>query len=75
MSDRSTIADDRRRIDVSLSIITATHAIERQRLDGENLRQFRARALAILDRLEDRARAYPDLAQRLAALRRDLASG
>ena len=63
---------DRRRIELQLRAILLTYRVEHRRRDSSTMREFRERARALLDGLEEAVLPYPDLKAAVDDARREL---
>jgi hypothetical protein len=63
---------DRRRVELQLRAILLTYRVEHRRRDSSTMREFRERAHALLDGLEQAVRPYPDLTAAIDAARQEL---
>lgn len=63
---------DRRQIELQIRAIMVSYRIEMRRRDSPTMKEFRSRAHALLDGIEDEARRYPDLEARLVETRAEL---
>ena len=64
---------DRRQIEFQIRAVLVPFRVEERRRDLVTMERFRARALSILDQLEEPARPYPDLVEMLARARTEIA--
>jgi hypothetical protein len=63
---------DRRRIALQIRAILIPFRVERQRRDTATMEQFRMRARRLMDALEERVEADPELRKVLADARREI---
>jgi hypothetical protein len=63
---------DRRRIALQIRAILIPFRVERQRRDTATMEQFRLRARRMMDALEERVEADPELRKALADARREI---
>ena len=63
---------DRRRIELQIRAVLVTYRVEARRRDAPTMGEFRERARALLDGLEEAVGPYPDLAERLREAQSEL---
>ena len=63
---------DRRRIALQIRAILIPFRVERQRSDSATMEQFRLRARQMMDALDERVEADPELRKALADARREI---
>ena len=64
---------NRRRVELQIRAVLVTFRIEQRRRDSPVMEEFRRRANAIMDSLEDQSDGDPDLLLRISDARRELA--
>jgi vacuolar-type H+-ATPase subunit E/Vma4 len=63
---------DRRRIELQIRAIVVTFRAEKRRRSGEVMSGYRERAHELLNNMEESAREYPDLLERIQEVRIEL---
>jgi hypothetical protein len=65
---------DRRRVGLQIRAILVPYRVERRRRDGATMQEFRLRARQMIDALEPRVKADPELQQALSDARAEIES-
>jgi hypothetical protein len=63
---------DRRRVGLQIRAILVPYRVERRRRDGVTMHEFRLRARQMIDALEPRVRADPELQRALSDARAEI---
>jgi hypothetical protein len=63
---------DRRRVGLQIRAILVPYRVERRRRDGATMREFRTRARQMIDALEPRVEADPELQKALSDARAEI---